>query len=78
MTARVSAGRELTIPSSILELAGLDAGDEVRFLTRADGVVEILPEKIDIMSLFGVLKSEVRGVTIEDMNQAIEAAAGRL
>jgi hypothetical protein len=47
------------------------------FRLREDGVVEMVPETVDVMDLCGVFKPKVRGVTVEAMNEAIRKAASR-
>jgi hypothetical protein len=36
------------------------------------------PETVDLLSLCGMIKPKVRGVTVEEMNQAIRNRGGRL
>jgi len=48
----------------------------VAFRLRRDGVVEMVPETVDLLSLRGSLKPTVHGVTVEAMNEAIRGAAG--
>ncbi len=46
---------------------------------REDGTVVVRGErvaKVDLLSLRGVLKPTVRGVTVEEMNETIRKAAG--
>ena len=53
----------------------LDTGDRVSFRVREDGVVEMVPETLDVMSLFGLLKPKKKGVSLEDMEDAISREA---
>ncbi len=40
-------------------------------------MVEMRPENLDLMSLCGVLKPSIKGVTVEDMKEAVrQGAAG--
>lgn len=66
---------QLTLPKAIRRALGLEKGDQVVFRLREDGIVELEPRNVDLMSLCGVLKPDVRGVTIEDMNETIAKAA---
>ena len=76
-TATVTSKGQVTIPKDVRDALGLEAGHRVSFQLREDGVVELAPENVDLMSLCGVLKPSVKGVTIEDMASAIrEGAAG--
>lgn len=44
-------------------------------VVREDGIVEMRPENVDLMSLRGILKSSVKGVTLRDMKEAIRRGA---
>ncbi|HET9769145.1 MAG TPA: type II toxin-antitoxin system PrlF family antitoxin [Thermoanaerobaculia bacterium] len=68
---------QITLPKEIRESLSLGPGDRVAFRLREDGVVEMLPETVDVMDLCGVFKPKVRGVTVEAMNEAIRKAASR-
>jgi AbrB family looped-hinge helix DNA binding protein len=66
---------QITIPKEVREAVGLDTGQRVSFLVREDGVVELRPENVDLLSLCGIIKPAVRGVTLEDMEEAIHRGA---
>ena len=74
-SATVTSKGQITIPKEIREALGLHTGDRVSFRLREDGVVEIHPETLDLMSLLGVLKHRKRGVTLDDMERAISKEA---
>lgn len=38
-------------------------------------MVEMHPETVDVMSLYGILRPSVRGVTLEDIEEAIRKGA---
>jgi hypothetical protein len=61
----------------VREALGLEVGDRLAFEVRDDGVVEIHPETIDVLSLCGTIKPKIRGVSIEQMNKDIARSAGR-
>jgi hypothetical protein len=42
---------------------------------KEDGVVEMRSENLDVMSLCGILKPRIKGVTLEDMEKAIRKGA---
>jgi AbrB family looped-hinge helix DNA binding protein len=62
---------QITVPKEVRDVLGLEAGHRVSFQIREDGVVELLPETVDLMSLRGIFKPVVQGVTVEDMEEAI-------
>jgi AbrB family looped-hinge helix DNA binding protein len=74
-TATVTSKGQITIPKEVRDALGLESGHQVSFLLREDGVVEMHPETVDVMSLYGILKPSVRGVTLEDMEEAIRKGA---
>ncbi|MFC2173960.1 AbrB/MazE/SpoVT family DNA-binding domain-containing protein [Acidobacteriota bacterium] len=73
--ATVTSKGQITIPKDVREALGLESGDRVSFRMREDGVVEIHPETLDLMSLHGVLKAKKLGVTLDDMDKAIVSGA---
>jgi AbrB family looped-hinge helix DNA binding protein len=76
-TATMTSKGQITIPKEVRETLGLQAGHRMSFEVREDGVMELHPETVDLMSLCGIIKPSVRGVTLEDMDEAIRSAATR-
>jgi len=76
-TATLSSKGQVTIPKKIREALRLEVGDRLAFEIRDDGVVEVHPETVDILSLCGTIKPKVRGVTLEKMKKDIARAAAR-
>lgn len=75
-TSTLTSKGQITIPKALREALGLESGDRVAFRLRRDGVVEMVPETVDLLSLRGSVRPDVRGVTVEAMNEAIRDAAG--
>ena len=76
MDSTLTVKGQTTIPKPIREHLGLKPGDKIKFFVRPDGSVVILT-KLPITALKGSLKSEISGVSLEDMDEAIaEGAAG--
>lgn len=73
--ATVTSKGQITIPKEVREALGLETGHRVSFQVREDGVVEMSSENLDVMSLCGALKPAVRGVTLENMEEAIRKGA---
>lgn len=65
---------QITIPKEVRDALGLKEGHRLTFRIREDGVVEMRPDEVDLMSLFGSLHPKVKGMTVEDMNEAIRKA----
>ena len=74
-SATITSKGQVTIPQEIRKALGLETGDKVFFRLTESGVVEMQPETLDLMSLCGSLKPRVRGVTLKDMERAIEEGA---
>jgi AbrB family looped-hinge helix DNA binding protein len=66
---------QITIPNKIRKSLNLQTGDRVVLHLREDGVVEMQPETIDLMTLFGSVRPRVSGVSLADMEDAIEREA---
>jgi antitoxin PrlF len=74
-TATVRNEGQITIPREVREALGLTAGHRVAFQIREDGVVEMRPDTVDLMALYGIVKPSVKGVTLADMDEAIRRGA---
>lgn len=75
--ATVTSKGQITIPKEVRVALSLAAGHRVSFLVREDGVVEMRPATVDLMSLFGSIKPSVKGVSLEDMDAAIRKSVTR-
>jgi antitoxin PrlF len=73
--ATLTSKGQITIPQEIREALDMHPGDRIAFRLREDGIVEMQPETLDLMSLRGSVGSEVRGVTLEDMEESIAKGA---
>lgn len=72
--ATLTTKGQVTIPKPVRDALGIQAGDRVQFLIREDGVVQLLPQTRDLLSLAGILVPRVTGVTVEGMDEAIGQA----
>lgn len=72
--ATLTTKGQVTIPKPVRDALGIHAGDRVQFLIREDGVVQLLPQTRDILSLAGILVPKVKGVTVEEMDEGIGQA----
>ena len=70
--ATLNQSGELSLPPEIRERLGLKAGDVVHLRLVDDHTLEVKSRYTDPMALAGILKSDVRGVTLEDMARAVE------
>lgn len=74
-TATMTSKGQVTIPKEVREALHLETGHRITFEVREDGIVEMRPENVDLMSLCGIFKPGVRGVTLKDMDEAIRKGA---
>ncbi len=79
-SATMTSKGQITIPIEIRQDLGLEAGDRVAFVrNESTGQFELIPAKVALQSLLGVLPKPKKPVTIEEMNRAIRergASAG--
>lgn len=73
-TATLTSQGQLTPPKAIRDLLDLKPGDRVSFRVREDQTVVVEPETADLRNLRGALKSRRRGVTVEEMDEAVRTA----
>lgn len=74
-TATLTSKGQITIPKEVREAMHLKTGHRVSFRIREDGSAEMRPENVDLMSLCGIIKPSVRGITLQDMKEAIRQGA---
>lgn len=70
-SATVTTKGQITLPKSVRERLGLEAGDRLEFVESEQGFL-VVPATRDIRSLKGIVGRPKKPVTVEDMNGAIE------
>lgn len=78
-TVTLTNEEQIKVPKSVQEALGVRPGDQIGFEIREDGTVLVRAEraeKADLLSLRGVFKPSVRGVTVEEMNETIRKVGG--
>jgi antitoxin PrlF len=75
--ATLTSKGQITVPKDVRDALGVEPGDRLAFRVAEDGTVTVVAETVDVRSLQGIVKSKVRGITIEDMNAAVRRAASR-
>ena len=73
--ATVTYKGQITLPKTVREQLGVQAGDRVSFREIEGGMIVVEADTVDLMELRGSMKPRRKGVTIEDMDQAILSAA---
>jgi AbrB family looped-hinge helix DNA binding protein len=74
-TSTMTSKGQVTVPLAIRRRLGIGPGDRLSFNIREDGVLEVIPETEDLLSLAGSIKPRVSGVTLEEMDTAIGTGA---
>lgn len=74
MESALNSKGQATIPKAIREYLRLKPGDRVKFFVHPDGSVVLLP-KLPASALRGIVRGGRPPVTVEEMNEAIAAAA---
>ncbi|MDP8207931.1 MAG: AbrB/MazE/SpoVT family DNA-binding domain-containing protein [Candidatus Electryonea clarkiae] len=67
---KITSKGQVTLPKVIRDHLNIQPGDKVVFRIQPDGFVIVEPI-IPIQLLRGFVKTEVKGVTLNDMKQAI-------
>jgi len=73
--AKVTSKGQVTIPKEVRLALGVEPGDRVSFVLRADGGVELVARTGSLLDLAGVLGERRLGVTVEDMDASIAEMA---
>jgi len=73
MKAKITTKGQLTVPAKIRVKLDLHPGDIVSFSQKNKHII-FVKEKNDIEASFGIVKSK-QGVSLEDMQKAIESGA---
>lgn len=72
--ATISSKGQITIPAAVRKALGLTTGSRVDFVPTDHGTYEMVPRRISITDLAGILHHPGPPVSIEDMNEAVRAA----
>lgn len=76
-TATVTSKGQITIPKSVREGLGVDAGDRVEFVESTKGVYTVVAVSRDVRELKGLIAKPARPVTVEAMKRAIAKRGSR-
>lgn len=69
--AKITSKGQITLPKAVRDRLRVGPGDRVAFHVAESGAVTLEAATIDLRSLIGSVKSPVRGVTVEQMNEGI-------
>jgi len=76
-SAKLTSKGQITVPREVREALGLQTGDRLAFRIRDDGTVIVEPETLDLLSLRASVRSAIKGVTVEAMDDAMRKSRGR-
>ena len=77
--ATLTTKGQITIPVAVREDLGVNAGDRLDFVrNELTGRYEIIPAKVPVVSLFGLLPRPKKAVSVEAMNEAVRRRAAEL
>lgn len=76
-TAVITSKGQITIPKSVRERMGVDAGDRVEFVETDNGVFTVVAATRDVKELKGIVPKPAKPVSVDDMNRAIARMGGR-
>ncbi|PAV24543.1 AbrB family transcriptional regulator [Tamilnaduibacter salinus] len=71
----VSAKGQLVIPREIRQALDVQQGDKLAWVVDDDGTLRVTLAKGDLMALKGRIKSGGKSVSVEDMDEAVQAGA---
>lgn len=74
-SAKVTSKGQITIPVDVRTKLGLKPGSRLAFVPTATGGYEIHPETASIKDLRGTVPEPAQHISIDEMNEAIAAAA---
>lgn len=74
---KITSKGQITVPKAVRETLALKAGDRMSFVIHEDGTVTVQAETVALPSLRGVLKSNGRHVSVEQMSDDVRRAAAR-
>lgn len=75
--ATITSKGQITVPKHVREILGVRPGDRLAFRVRGDGTVVVEAETVDLRALRGAVRPEVKGITIEQMNETIRRSGER-
>lgn len=70
-SATVTSKGQITLPKSVRDRLGIEAGDRLEFVESEQGFLVVAATR-DIRSLKGMVGRPKKPVTVEDMNRVIQ------
>ena len=73
MDTKMTSKGQITVPKAVRERLNVGPGDVLVFREQADGAIVVEAAATDLMALAGSITPQARGVTLDDMRDAVEA-----
>ncbi len=77
ITATITSKGQITIPKDIREQLDLHTGDKLSFVADDDGSINLVPIRLPLTALKGLVAKPKKPVSVEEMNQAVKRKATR-
>ncbi len=71
MVAKISSKGQVTIPHSVRSAFHLRSGDRIEFVIVSPERLELIPRRVSVTSLKGVVHHEGKPLSLKDMEMAI-------
>ena len=75
--ATITTKGQITLPKSVRERLGVDAGDRVEFVEASKGVYTVRAVSRDVRELQGMIAKPGRPVSLKAMKRAVARRASR-
>ncbi len=75
--ATLTTKGQITLPKSVRERLGVDAGDRVEFVESSKGVYTVVAVSRDVRELKGMIAKSAKPVSVEAMKRAVAKRAAR-
>jgi AbrB family looped-hinge helix DNA binding protein len=76
-TATLTSKGQITLPKTVRQRLGVEAGDKVEFVEMEPGVFKVVAATRDVRDLKGVIPRPPKPVSIEEMGRVIRRMGGR-
>jgi AbrB family looped-hinge helix DNA binding protein len=78
MVSTLTSKGQLTIPKSIRKKFKLHRGDKIEFFVDKEGAIVLVPVKLSVKELKGMVPPPKKVISLEEMQEAIENRGQRL
>ena len=76
VVSKLTQKGQVTVPKVVREHLGVEPGDQVQFRVKPNGEVVVEPRNVDLLSLYGSVKSEIH-LSLDEIDTVIKREGGR-